>query len=215
MQLQTSVQTKVAFMPEPESTKPQTGQAPRRTLDAALMVRINAQRDRSALAELAGHYAPRLKGWLTHRGVISETAEDLVQDALIKVWQKSGQFDANKASFSTWVYRITRNCWLDHKRKQDRLLPTTPETMSVLSDAPTHSVDQAFDEIEAANAVTAALADLPDDTRNMLFMSFFEGLSHSQIADRTGLPLGTVKSRIRAPLKRLQSRLEAYRGVYK
>lgn len=215
--MQASTQTETTFMPTPKSNKSATvtGLPRRATTDAELMVRIARDQDRNALAELAAHYAPRLKGWLINRGEGSDTAEDLVQDALIKVWRSAQKFDPGKASFSTWVYRLTRNCWIDFKRKHDRLHPTSPEIVQTLADQAVDGVDQDYDQLEAARAVNEALAELPPDTKSMLQMSFFEGLSHSQIATRTGLPLGTVKSRIRAPLKRLQTRLEAYRGVYK
>jgi len=215
--MQASTQTETTFMPTFKSNNPATitGLPHRGTIDAELVMRIARDSDRPALAELAAHYAPRLKGWLINRGVIAETAEDLVQDALIKVWRKAEKFDPEKASFSTWVYRLTRNGWIDYKRKHDRLQPTSPEIMQTLADHTVDGVDQDYDQLEAATAVNEALADLPPETKSMLQMSFFEGLSHSQIAIRTGLPLGTVKSRIRAPLKRLQTRLEAYRGVYK
>lgn len=215
--MQASTQTETTYMPtsKSENRATVTGLPRRGAVDAELMMRIARDRDRGALAELAAHYAPRLKGWLINRNVISETAEDLVQDALIKVWRKADKFNPEKASFSTWIYRLTRNCWIDYKRKQDRLQPTSPDIMQSLADHAVDAVDQDYDQLEAARAVNEALADLPPDTKSMLQMSFFEGLSHSQIAIRTGLPLGTVKSRIRAPLKRLQTRLEAYRGVYK
>lgn len=215
--MQASVKTETTYMPTSKSDHlaTVTGLPRRGATDAELMVRIARDRDRAALADLVVHYAPRLKGWLINRGEISETAEDLVQDAMLKVWHKADRFDPDKASFSTWVYRLTRNCWFDHKRKHDRLQPTSPEIMQTLADHAVDGVDLEYEQLEAAAAVNEALADLPPDTKSMLQMSFFEGLSHSQIAVRTGLPLGTVKSRIRAPLKRLQARLEPYRGVYK
>lgn len=215
--MQASAQIETTYMPTSKSNNlaTVTGLPSRGASDADLVTRIARDRDRAALAELAAHYAPRLKGWLINRGVIAETSEDLVQDVLIKVWHKADKFDPQKASFSTWIYRLTRNCWIDYKRKHDRLQPTSPEIMQTLADHAVAGVDHDYDQLEAAKAVNEALADLPPDTKSMLQMSFFEGLSHSQIATRTGLPLGTVKSRIRAPLKRLQTRLEAYRGVYK
>ena len=186
----------------------------RSALDGELMLRVVHSADREAFNALAVHYAPRLKAWLMHRGEGDSTSEDIVQDVLTAVWQKADRFDSAKASFSTWVYRLTRNCWIDHKRKHDRLQPTSPDVMQVLADQVVDETERNYDQMEADKAVNAALAELPPETKSMLQMSFFEGLSHSQIATRTGLPLGTVKSRIRAPLKRLQTRLEAYRGIY-
>lgn len=186
----------------------------RRDEDAAIMVRIRDQRDRHALSEIAQHYAPRLKAWLVNRGEQGATAEDVVQDVMVTVWTKAHQFDPSKASFSTWAYRLTRNKWIDHKRKHDRMQPTEPQTMQLLDDRPVKGAESGYDQIEAARAVHEALANLPIKQKEMLQLAFFEGLSHSQIAKRTGLPLGTVKSQIRGPLKKLRSRLNEYRGAY-
>lgn len=181
--------------------------------DAALMHRIQATRDRSALDKLALHYAPRLKSWLMVRGEQAHTAEDIAQDVFITVWTKAELFDVSKGCFSTWVYRMTRNRWIDHKRKHDRLQPTAPDDLSVMTDGPVDAADAQFERTEMSEAVQRELALLPTDQKHMLHLAFFEGLSHSEIAERTGLPLGTVKSRIRAPLKKMQAGLEIFRGV--
>ncbi|MEM8918012.1 MAG: sigma-70 family RNA polymerase sigma factor [Pseudomonadota bacterium] len=185
----------------------------RGTQDAALMQRIVKSSDRTALENIAGHYAPRLKAWLMYRGEQPSTAEDIAQDVIIQVWTKADKFDPAKGTFSAWVFRMTRNCWIDHKRKHDRLQPTAPDVMSVMADAAVEGADVAMDENETAEAVQAELAKLPLDQKQMLHLAFFEGLSHSQIAERTGLALGTVKSRIRAPLKKMQTSLKNFRGV--
>ena len=145
------------------------------------------------------------------RGENDATSEDIVQDVLATVWHKAATFDGSKASFSTWVYRLTRNRWIDHKRKHDRLLPTAPEDMAQLADRPAPSPHAGLEEAEAAKAVREALATLPPEQKQMLYLAFFEGLSHSEISARTGIAIGTVKSRIRAPLKKLRATLEAHR----
>ena len=183
----------------------------RSQLDGDLMARIVRTGDRDAFNTLALHYAPRLKAWLLHRGESGATSEDIVQDVLVSVWQKAESFDAAKASFSTWVYRMTRNRWIDHKRKHDRVQPVAPDEMSRLVDGPVGSAHDELVESEAAMAVREALATLPPEQKQMLYLAFFEGLSHSEIAARTGIPIGTVKSRIRAPLKKLRGVLEEHR----
>ena len=185
----------------------------RGNMDVDLMRRIVGAADRSALEDLAGHYAPRLKAWLMYRGEQASTAEDIAHDVIIQVWTKADKFDSAKGTFSAWIFRMTRNCWIDHKRKHDRLQPTAPDIMSTMADSPVDGADVAFDENEAAEAVQSELAKLPLDQKQMLHLAFFEGLSHSQIAERTGLALGTVKSRIRAPLKKMQNSLQNFRGV--
>lgn len=185
----------------------------REAKDAALMQRIAGSSDRAALEEIATHYAPRLKAWLMYRGEQPPTAEDIVQDVIILVWTKAHQYDLAKGSFSSWVFRMVRNTWIDHKRKHDRLQPTDPDVVSSMADAPVDAADAELDQIKTAQAVQAELAKLPLDQKQMLHLAFFEGLSHSQIAERSGLALGTVKSRIRVPLKRMKSRLENFHGV--
>ncbi|WP_321489897.1 sigma-70 family RNA polymerase sigma factor [uncultured Hyphomonas sp.] len=183
----------------------------RSALDGELMSRVIGSADRDAFNTLAIHYAPRLKAWLMHRGEGDSTSEDIVQDVLTAVWQKAASYDSSKASFSTWVFRMTRNRWIDHKRKHDRLQPTAPQDMVELADEPEDSPHAGLEEAEAAQAVREALATLPPEQKQMLYLAFFEGLSHSAIAERTGIAIGTVKSRIRAPLKKLRTTLEAYR----
>lgn len=178
--------------------------------DAALVRRVGDHRDRSALDTLASHYAPRLKAWLMHRGEQAHTAEDIVQDVMVTVWLKASMFDQSRGSFSTWAYRLTRNRWIDHKRKHDRLQPTDFDAIARLADSPVAAADAEYDKQEASKAVHQELALLTPEQKNMLHLAFFEGLSHSQIAERTGLPLGTVKSRIRTPLKKMQEGLKEF-----
>ncbi len=184
-----------------------TGRAAR---DAELMRQIASEQSAEAFNELVAHYAPRLKAWLMHRGQTGSTAEDIVQDSLVTVWQKANLYTASKASFSTWVYRLTFNRWIDHKRKNGRLQPTSPEVMTTLVDTPVQSAETDVDKLQMAAAVQSALARLPKAQKEMLYLSFFEGLSHGEIAQRTGVALGTVKSRIRAPLKQLREQLKTF-----
>lgn len=178
-----------------------------------LMQRVQVSGDREALDMLARHYAPRLKSWLMVRGEQAHTAEDIAQDVFIAVWTKAKLFEPSKGNFSTWVYRMTRNKWIDHRRKYDRMQPVAPEDMSTIADEPIAAADVAFDQAEARRAVQTELATLSTEQKQILHLAFFEGLSHRQISERTGLALGTVKSRIRAPLKKMQAGLKNYRGV--
>lgn len=181
--------------------------------DAELMARISSGGDRSAFEEIARHYAPRLNAWLVNRGEGRQTAEDIVQDVLVTVWRKARQFDPEKANFSAWLYRTTRNRWIDHQRKHGHVRPTDPDLMATLADAPQESAERHVEHVEAASALREAMALLPPEQKQMLQLAFFEGLSHSEIALRTGVALGTVKSRIRAPLKSLRAKLERFEGA--
>lgn len=207
----TSAQSGAIHGIKPKSLAKVSALPGRSALDGELMSRVVSSADREAFNTLALHYAPRLKAWLVHRGEGDSTSEDIVQDVLTALWQKAASFDSSKASFSTWVYRMTRNRWIDHKRKHDRLQPTAPQDMMELSDELEESPHAGLEEAQAAQAVRDALATLPPEQKQMLYLAFFEGLSHSAIAERTGIAIGTVKSRIRAPLKKLRTTLEAYR----
>lgn len=209
----------MSLMPKPQESEIRTTAAgsaricampSRAEMDAALMRRIGKDRDRAALDVVARHYGPRLKGWLMNRGEQEHTAEDIVQDVMVTVWIKASQYSEDRGRFSTWLYRLARNRWIDQKRKNNRVQPTDFEAISQLADSVVPADDGGYDWHEAARAVHAELAQLSPEQKHILHLAFFEGLSHSQIAERTGLALGTVKSRIRAPLKKMQSGLRVY-----
>lgn len=178
--------------------------------DEVLIGKVRLARDRNALDQLARHYGPRLKAWLMHRGAASDAAEDIVQDVLVAVWRKADKYDETKAKFSTWIYSLTRNRWIDRARKESRSEPTSPSDLARLLDAPAPAADSDYNRKEASKAVHREMALLSPEQKQVLHLAFFEGLSHAQIAERTGLPLGTVKSRIRAPLKKMQEGLRRY-----
>lgn len=180
--------------------------------DTQLMTRVRDQRDHAAFATIARHYAPRLKGWLVGRGENGMTAEDIVQEALDVVWRKAHLFDAKKASLSTWLFGVTRNKWIDHKRKTNRMIPVAPDVMVSLVDEPVESPHEILEEQSAARAVREELSNLEPNQQRIIQLAFFEGLTHSQIADQTGIALGTVKSRIRNTLGRMRTRLQEKHG---
>lgn len=192
---------------EPASVTPLPG---RSEADAALVRQIAHARDKTALDLLARHYGPRLKAWLIYRGEQDHTAEDIVQDVMVTVWMKASLFDAERGSFSTWAYRLARNRWIDQKRRNSRVEPTEMSEIARLADSAVSPADSDYEQREMSRAVHQELALLTPEQKHMLHLAFFEGLSHSEIASRTGLPLGTVKSRIRAPLKKMQAGLKQF-----
>lgn len=204
-------------MPRPERHVPTTSKIvtplPGRAVeDSQLMARVRDQRDHAAFATIARHYAPRLKGWLIGRGENGMTSEDIVQEALDVVWRKAHLFDASKASLSTWLFGVTRNKWIDHKRKTNRMIPVAPDVMVSLVDEPVESPHDILEGVSAAQAVREELSNLEPNQQKVIQLAFFEGLTHSQIAEQTGLALGTVKSRIRNTLGRMRVRLQEKHG---
>lgn len=172
-----------------------------------LAARVAQARDRDAFAALFDHFAPRLKGYLQRLGLDAGAAEEIVQETMIVLWHKADLFDARRSSLATWLYRVARNRRIDHARRQatrnfDQNDPTLqPEEME--------EPGAALDTRQRDQRVRAALDGLPDDQREAVRLAFFVGLSHSEISQRTGLPMGTVKSRIRLAFGRLKQALEA------
>lgn len=167
--------------------------------DEDLMRRVAESGDEDALSELYDRYARLIFGagvrYLGDRG----QAEDLTQDVFMAVWRSAGGFDQSRASFSTWIFRITRNRATDLIRRRrarvrtvgDALAPETGET------DPTAALSRSFD-------IAAALSRISPAHREVLTLAYFHGLSQREISQRTDTPLGTVKSRTTAALRALR-----------
>lgn len=175
--------------------------------DAAYLKAIADNRDQKALTELFKIYGPKLKGWLMARGNGSSTAEDIVQDIMITCWTRAHLFDPSKASFATWVYRMTRNRWIDHKRKHGRMEVRDPELMKIIADDMVPSAEIHFINGEDSENLREKMESLSDAQREALTMAFMQFKTHKEIAAETGLPLGTVKTRIRSGIQALHARM--------
>ncbi|MTI43290.1 RNA polymerase sigma-70 factor (ECF subfamily) [Roseibium hamelinense] len=176
-----------------------------------LVVKVASDRDRSAFAELFDHFAPRLKGYLMQQGADANLAEEIAQDVMVTLWRKAELFDPSKSSASTWLFRIARNRRIDRLRRQ-KTAELDPEDPSLQPSAPA-DVASEMDARLREERVREALKSLPNEQQDVVRQAFFTGLSHSEIADRTGLPLGTVKSRIRLAFGRLRQVIEADQAV--
>lgn len=174
---------------------------------AALVAAVAERRDRDAFAHLFDHFAPRLQSYLIRLGSDAGMAEEITQDVMVTLWRKAELFDPAKSSLATWLYRIARNRRIDSLRR-DRHDYT--DDMAVFDvDAESLDVDGAIDMHHREDRVRIAMETLPVEQLHLVRLAFFDGLSHSEIADRTKLPLGTVKSRIRLAFTRLRRTLEA------
>ncbi|MEE2526570.1 sigma-70 family RNA polymerase sigma factor [Hyphobacterium sp. HN65] len=176
----------------------------REQLDA--WVEACARGDRAAFRSMFEYYAPRVKGYLKRLAADDAAAEELAQEVMLTVWRKAKQFDARQASASTWIFRIARNRRIDMARRAKRpeLDAAEPLLQPVESEAP----DAAAHARDRESRVRAALKNLPEDQVHLLRLAFFDGLSHSEIAEREGVPLGTVKSRIRLAFGKLRGELD-------
>lgn len=167
---------------------------------------VAVRRDRAAFARLFDFYAPRLQAYLLRLRLDSDAAEEVTQDVMTTLWRKAGQFDRTKSSVSTWLFRIAHNRRIDRLRR-DRPNPVDDVTAFDAVD-PTPPADAALDLAQRQTRAVAALKHLPPDQRDVIRLAFFEGMSHSDIAAKTGLPIGTVKSRLRLAFTRLRQALE-------
>ncbi len=167
---------------------------------AALMIRVRDHRDRKAFAMLFTHFAPRVKGFLIKSGADATMAEECAQDVMATLWHKAGQYDPSRASVSTWIFTIARNRRIDMLRRDRRPdpedLPWGPEPEPEQADVVAHQ--------QETEKLSAALKSLPDAQRELIEKAYFGDLTQSEIAKATGLPLGTIKSRIRLALDRLR-----------
>ncbi|MGZ3299047.1 MAG: sigma-70 family RNA polymerase sigma factor [Asticcacaulis sp.] len=167
----------------------------------ALIARIAEHRDRNAYAVLFTRFAPKVKAFAMSQGMTAAEAEDLAQEALLNVWRKAHLFDASKASAVTWIYSIARNLRIDAARKAKRVRELPEDLWQTDPEKP---ADEAMMLAQSALSLKDVLATLPEDQMTILKMSFYEDLSHGDIAKALSIPLGTVKSRLRLAMARLR-----------
>ena len=167
----------------------------------ALIARIAEVRDRQAYALLFSRFAPKLKGFAMGQGMTAAEAEDLAQDALLNVWRKAHLFDAGKATAVTWIYSIARNLRIDAARKAKRTRDLPEDLWQGDIEKP---ADDALVLAQSAASLKDMLASLPEDQMTILRLSYYEDLSHGDIAKALSIPLGTVKSRLRLAMTRLR-----------
>ncbi|WP_233349029.1 sigma-70 family RNA polymerase sigma factor [Henriciella marina] len=173
-----------------------------RALHADCMRRISDFGDRRAFGILFEFFGPRLKTYLMRMGARDAQAEEIVQDVMLTVWRKAGQFDPDQASVSTWIFRIARNRQIDLFRRSSKpeLSPDEPMLQPAPEQAPFDTLSQAQLEAHVRDKLTV----LPAEQLELLKAAFYDGMSHAEIAAEFNLPLGTVKSRIRLAFDKLR-----------
>ena len=176
---------------------------------STLMASIGEQQNRQAFLEIYEFFAPKVKSFLISKGLTSSTADDVLQEVMLAVWQKASSYDAEKAKVSTWVFTVARYKYIDRLRYEGRR-PTESEDFDLHESEATVSADQVL-QAQREDAVQAAIAKLPAKQQSVIFLSFLKGLSHSEIAQHLELPLGTVKSRIRRSFTQLREELGVIR----
>ena len=171
---------------------------------SSCIVRIAERGDRDAFASLFSHFAPRVKSYLMRLGAAPEAAEELAQETLLTVWRRAAAFDPARAGASTWIFTIARNLRIDLSRREGRAGPA--EDVSAAGDGPTRP-DEALSALEERSRIGLAMASLPREQAEVISLAFFADKAHSEIAGELGLPLGTVKSRLRLAIARLRGAL--------
>jgi RNA polymerase sigma-70 factor, ECF subfamily len=173
---------------------------------AELLGRVAARGDAEAFRKLFQMFAPRVKSYMMRQGADSATAEELAQETLLTVWRKAGLYASDKGSASTWIFTIARNLRIDRLRRAVPWQELPDEHEETATDDP--QPDEAASSRERQQRVQAVLATLPVDQSEVVNLSFLEGLSHSEIAERLNLPLGTVKSRMRLAYQKSRKAVE-------
>ena len=172
------------------------------------LVLIGESQDRGAFTRFFRHFAPLIKAFALSGSSLSAThADELVQEVMLKVWQKAGGFNPEKAAASTWVYTIARNCRTDMFRRLQKFdTPLASDDFELESEE-----EESFIVLHTrrgSERVRELLGDLPPDQAQILGKVYMEGKSHSEAAAELDLPLGTVKSRVRLAIQKLQGLME-------
>ncbi|WP_371157702.1 sigma-70 family RNA polymerase sigma factor [Jannaschia sp. 2305UL9-9] len=170
----------------------------------SLLVAVGTDRDRAAFEQLFRQYGPRVKAFLIRTGLTPGTAEDCMQDVMVTLWRKAHMYDPTRATVATWLFTIARNRKIDLIRKIRRPepedLPWGPQAEPEQSEVLALRDD--------SRRLAEAVAVLPEKQRDLIEKAFFGDLTHSEIAAQTGLPLGTIKSRIRLAIDRLRHAMD-------
>lgn len=173
---------------------------------AELLRRIAEKRDREAFAQLFDAYGPRLKSFMMRKGAGAELAEDLVQDTMLAVWTKASFYAPEKGSVTTWIYTIARNLRIDRLRRESSVHFTEIDGFDAPDEGP--ASDTILIRSEQDRLVSQALALLPAEQKQILMLSYVDDMAQSEISQKLGLPLGTVKSRMRLAYRKLKAILE-------
>lgn len=180
--------------------------------ERSLLARLHA-REEAALAELYDHLAPWVLGVAYRILHDADEAEEVLSDVVVQVWSRIHQHDTRRGPLVPWVLSIARNRALDALRRRARWWRKAERSREAVEwDAPDHDpVEASVPGWPVHRAVHRALEALPDEQRRVVLLAYFEGLSHVEIARRTGDPLGTVKTRLRLAQAKLTESLEHLR----
>jgi RNA polymerase sigma-70 factor (ECF subfamily) len=168
----------------------------------ALILDIAQHQSKQAFIELFNRVSSKLKAYAIRCGANQADAEEIVQECLLIVWRKAPTFNPQAASAITWLYTIVRNKRIDFIRKQR---PDLIGSDDLWPEPETEDLENHVESDLNANIIRTLLYELPEEQRQIVFKVYFEGKSHSEIANELDLPLGTIKSRLRLAMKKLDT----------
>lgn len=174
-----------------------------RPADAVLVERI-IQRDESALAELYDRYAGMLSSVLNRILRDTQAAEEILQDIFYQLWRTAAQFDTSRGSLPGWLMVIARNRAISRLRRKN---PSQGDELTENTVVLPYNIETVITRNQLVTRVRSVLSELPKEQRHAVELAYFEGLTHSEIAQRTGDPLGTVKTRLRTAIETLKRTL--------
>ena len=182
--------------------------------DAALIRRM-VDADETALGALYDRWVRSLYSLALHLLRDPDEAEDVVEETFWQAWRKAGSYEPSKGAVSTWLLTIGRRKALDRLRARKRNREDTIDGESSFDDLPSRSPDPASETegSELREHIRAALNELPQEQREVLELGYFSGLSQAEIAEATGQPLGTIKTRMRLAMQKLRGPLSMHREV--
>jgi RNA polymerase sigma-70 factor (ECF subfamily) len=173
-----------------------------------LISAIAQRQDRAAFAALFEYFGPRIKAFMQRSGASEASAEELAQETMLTVWRKAALFDPASAGAAGWIFTIARNLRIDYHRREQRggmIEASEVENEFQIDESPLPDLLLASAQDE--NRIRSALSKLSEDQMRVVELSFFEEKAHAEIAQILGIPLGTVKSRLRLAMTRLRNLL--------
>ncbi|MCI4660355.1 MAG: sigma-70 family RNA polymerase sigma factor [Neomegalonema sp.] len=175
--------------------------------DEELLRRIAEDRDRVAFAQLFNRYGGKIKAYMMRKGGSGDLAEEAMQEAMLAIWRRADSFNPGVASPAAWIFTIARNKRIDLIRRMAK--PELDSEDPDLQPEPPEPVDSALYAQQRDAALREALPSLSQEQLEIVRLAFYDGLTHAQIGEKLGLPLGTVKSRLRLAFGRLRAALGA------
>lgn len=168
----------------------------------ALILNIAQSRDKSAFIKLFELTSSKLKAYAVRCGAGAADAEEIVQESLLLVWRKAHTFNPEAASANTWLYTIVRNKRIDFIRKER---PDRVSSDDLWPEPETEELETHIESDLNGAIIRTLLHELPNEQKQIVYKVYFEGKSHSEIATELDLPLGTIKSRLRLAMKKLDT----------